>query len=513
MLKTKGWELKVMFNIGKMLADRANLLGRKEGFVSNGERLTFRELNSRANATAHFLLDKGFKPGDKIAIVCKNNEDFIAIFFGAAKIGVISVVVNCRLQAQEMVDIFNHSRVKAVVYDEGLKSVIEGTRAETFVPYYLSNKDNKGEYLISHIAQFYPQHEPAYATFDDEPILMVYTSGTTGKPKGAMLSHANLKASAIGLSSTIPLWETDRFLLVMPMFHIAGLVPLITTIHTGATAVLMEDFEPIAAWRLIEKERITNLMSVPEMLASLIRTFDIMKPDLSTLRGITCGAASVPQQIILVFKQFGIPVQQVYGMTEYTGSLTIWRSEFDERKYGSKGKNVMYGEMKIVSLETGEELPPYENGEVVCRGPQTFIGYYEDEEETNQVVKDGWYHTGDIGHVDEEGFLYLVDRLQDVIVSNGEKIYSAEIEAVLMKHPSVMQAAVIGVRDAYFGEVPRAYIELKRSAAATAEELIEFCRQEVAAYKVVREVVFMEKLPKNTVGKLLKDELRKLQPL
>ncbi|MGM9950181.1 MAG: class I adenylate-forming enzyme family protein [Lysinibacillus sp.] len=501
-----------MFNIGKMLADRANLLGRKEGFVSNDERLTFGEINSRSNAAAHFLLDKGFTPGDKIAIVCKNNEDFIAIFFGAAKIGVISVVVNCRLQAKEMTDIFNHSQVKAVVYDKDVKSVIERTRAETAISYYLSNKGNKGEYLISHITQFYPQHEPAYATFDDDPILMMYTSGTTGKPKGAMLSHANLKASAIGLSSTITLWETDRFLLVMPMFHIAGFVPLITTIHTGATAVLMEDFEPIAAWRLIERERITNMMSVPEMLASLIKTFDIMKPDLSTLRGITCGAASVPQQITLVFKQFGIPVQQVYGLTEYTGSLAIWRSEFDEQKYGSKGKNVMYSEMKIVSLETGEELPPYENGEIVCRGPQTFIGYYENEEETNRVLKDGWYYTGDIGHVDEEGFLYLVDRLKDIIMSNGEKIYSAEIEAVLMKHPSVAQAAVIGVPDAYFGEVPHAYIELKKQAAATAEELMELCRQEMAAYKAVREVVFVEQLPRNTVGKLLKDELRRWTP-
>lgn len=500
-----------MLNIGKMLADRANLLGRKEGFVSNDVRLTFAEINCHANAFAHFLIAKECKAGDKIAIVCKNNENFIAAFFGAAKIGVISVVVNCRLQAKEMVDIFNHSQVRAVVYDKELESVIERTRAETAVPYYLSNKDNNGEYLISRIVQFYPQHEPEYATFNNEPILMMYTSGTTAKPKGAMLSHNNLLASAIGLSSTITLWETDRFLLVVPLFHIAGFVPVITAIHTGATAILMEEFEPIAAWRLIERERISNMMSVPEMLASLIKSFDIMKPNLSTLRAITCGAASVPEQIILVFKQFGIPVQQVYGLTEYTGSLTIWRSEFDDKKSESKGKSVMYSEMKIVSLETGEELPPYENGEVVCRGPQTFIGYYENEEETNKVLKNGWYYTGDIGHVDDDGFLYLVDRLRDIIVSNGEKIYSAEIEAVLTKHPAVAEAAVIGVPDAYFGEVPHAYIELKEQAAVTEEELIEFCRQEVATYKVVRKVMFMEQLPKNSIGKVLKSELRSVQ--
>ncbi|WP_332647573.1 class I adenylate-forming enzyme family protein [Lysinibacillus sp. 54212] len=500
------------FNIGQMLADRARLLGKKEGFVANNVRLTFEEMNGRSNAVAHFLIGKNFKAGDKIAIICKNNADFVTVFFGAAKIGVICVAVNYKLQAKEIATIFNHSKVKAVMYDEDLKNLIEQTKSETAVDYYLSNSSNNGEYLISNIFQLYSAQEPEYKTYDHDPILMIYTSGTSGAPKAAMLSHLNLFSSSVSLSTTITYLESDRFMLVVPMFHIAGFVPLITNIHTGATTILLEDFEPISAWKVIEKERITSMMSVPEMLAALIKALDIMKPNLSTLRTITCGAASVPPQIIVVFKQFGIPVQQVYGITEYTGSLTIWRSEFDDKKIGSKGKAVMYGEVKVVSLETGEELPPYENGEVICSGPQTFLGYYQDEEGTDQVLKDGWYYTGDIGHVDENGFLYLVDRLKDIIVSNGEKIYSAEIEAVLIKHPAVAQVGVVGVPDSYFGEIPRAYIELVPGMIVSQEELIDFCRKDLAAYKVIKEVVFVDRLPKNTVGKLLKEELKKLQP-
>lgn len=504
--------INVAFNIGQMLADRARLLGKKEGFVARNVRLTFEEMNSRANAVAHFLLEKNFMPGDKIAIICKNNEDFVAVFFGAAKIGVISVVINCKLQAKEITTIINHSNVKAVMYDADLKNLIGHTKSNTTIDYYLSNSTNSGEYLISNIIQLYAHDEPTYHTFDSDPIVMIYTSGTSGNPKAAMLSHTNLFSSAVSLSTTITYLESDRFMLVVPMFHIAGFVPLITNIHTGATTILLEDFEPIFAWKVIEKERITSMMSVPEMLASLIKTLDIMKPNLSTLRTITCGAASVPPQIIVVFKQFGIPVQQVYGITEYTGSLSMWRCEFDEKKFGSKGKAVMYGEVKVVSLETGEELPPYENGEIICSGPQTFLGYYQDEEATNQVLKDGWYYTGDIGYLDEDGFLYLVDRLKDIIVSNGEKIYSAEIEAVLAKHPAVAQVGVVGIPDSYFGEIPRAYIELVQGMTVSQEELIDFCRKDLAAYKVIREVVFVDQLPRNTVGKLLKEELKKLQP-
>ncbi|WP_431028733.1 class I adenylate-forming enzyme family protein [Lysinibacillus sp. LZ02] len=499
------------FNIGQMLANRASLLGKKEGFVRSHIRFTFTDMNNRANAIAHFLLENGFNKGDKLAIVCKNNEDFVAVFFGAAKIGVICVAVNCKLQAKEMAAIFNHSCVKAVMYDEALKPIIEQTKAETTVRYYISNGISNEAHVIATIVQRYPSDEPVYQSFDDEPILMMYTSGTTGTPKGAMISHHNLLAAAVSLSTTITWWETDRFLLVVPMSHIAGFVPLITNIHTGATTILAEDFEPISVWYTIEKERITTMMSVPEMLASLIKALAIMKPNLSTIRTITCGAASVPQQIIVVFKQFGIPVQQVYGITEYTGSLTMWRSEFDEKKYGSKGKTVMYSDMKVISLETGEALPPYENGEVICRGPQTFLGYYENEEATKQVLRNGWYYTGDIGHLDEEGFLYLVDRVKDMIVSNGEKIYSAELESVLLKHPAVVQVAVVGVPDAYFGEIPRAYVELKEGMQCTAEELMDFCRQQLAAYKAIKEVVFVEQLPRNTVGKLVKGELRNLQ--
>lgn len=497
-------------NVGQMLTNRANLFGKKEAFVRDQVRLSFSQLNERANAIAHYLLDKGYVAGDRLGIICKNNEHFAATFFGAAKIGVITVAINYKLQPREIAFILNHCHAKGVMYGDGQKQLVNATKPIVFVNHFFSNEVSSEDELLPHITEVYSHTEPVYQTAGDDPILMIYTSGTTGKPKGVMLSHTNLISSAVTLSTTITWYETDRFLHFVPLFHIAGFVPLITNVHAGTTTIFMEEFEPIAAWKLIEQEKITTMMSVPEMLASLIKCLDLVKPDFSSIRTITCGAAAVSQQIIIVFKQFGIPVQQVYGLTEFTGSLTMWRSEFDELKYGSKGKPVMYSELKVVSLETDETLGANEDGEILCRGPQLFLGYYKNEESTAAAIQDGWYRTGDIGHIDEDGFLYLVDRIADVIVTNGEKVYSAEVEAVLITHPAVAEVAVIGAPRPDFGEIPVAFIVLKPGQTVTKQELIRYCKRELAAYKVVRKVNFVDCLPRNIVGKLLKEELRSM---
>ncbi|MEK4228000.1 class I adenylate-forming enzyme family protein [Solibacillus sp. FSL H8-0538] len=497
------------FNVGKMLMNRANLFGNKEGFVRDNIRLSFSDFNESANTIAHFLVEQGFVKGDKLAIICKNNEDFAAVFFAAAKIGVITVAINYKLQPKEVAFVVNHCYAKGVMYGDDHLKLVAAIKALVFVELYFTNDSAGEDTLVANIISSYGKQEPTYRSSGDDPILIMYTSGTTGEPKGAMLSHNNLISSAITLSSSISWWETDRYLHMVPLFHIAGFTPLITNVHTGATTVFLENFEPIQAWQVMEREKITTMMSMPEMLVSLIKAIDLMKPDFSTIRTITCGTSTVPQQIIHVFKQFGIPVQQVYGLTEFTGGLTIWRSEFDEQKYDSKGKLVMYSEIKVVSLETGEALQPHEDGEILCRGPQTFLGYFKDEESTKNALVDGWYHTGDIGHVDEEGFLYLVDRMKDIIVHNGEKIYSAEVENLLVSHFAVAQAAVIGVPRPDYGEIPIAYIVLAEGKVVTAAELIQYCKNELAAYKVVREIIFIEHLPRNAVGKILKDELRK----
>lgn len=491
-------------NIGSVLYNRSVMMGEKIGFVHRDVKISFSEMNARTNSFAEFLKGKGLKKGDKIAILCKNNEQAVASFFGAAKIGVISVMVNWRLQTEELQYILSHSDAKLIVHDEIFQSAIDDLKGRIPATIYVSTTTTPS---FSTIWQ-QSAEEPVYETAGDDPILIMYTSGTTGKPKGALLSHNNLLATSIGLSHTIDWWEDDRFLMVAPFFHIGGIAPLITNVHTGCTMVLMEDFDPFAAWKIVEAERITTMMTVPAMLAFLLKTYPAVKPDISSLRNITCGASAVPAPLILGARELGVPVQQVYGITEYSGAVTFWKETQHPEKYDSMGKPVMHGTLQIVNHETKEKLPDGEIGEIVLGGPQVFVGYYKNEEAYRSTVMDGKFYTGDVGYLDEQGFLYVVDRLKDMIISGGENIYSAELELALSQHPAIAEVAVVGAPNEKWGEVPRAYIVKQADAELSEEEAIEFCKSKLASYKAVKEVVFVDQLPRNAVGKILKQQLK-----
>lgn len=491
-------------NIGKLLQNRAVLMGDKEAFIHHSKRWTFQQMNARANGFANYLTKLGYAKGDRIALLCKNNEDFIAVLMGAAKIGVITVVLNWRLQVAELQYIVAHSQVKMIVHDVEFEPVINALQEQIALDITISNEtDPSLQGIFDEDVK-----EPQYNASNDDVALIMYTSGTTGKPKGAMISHHNLFGAGIGLSQTIDWWEEDRFLMVAPFFHIGGIAPLITNVMCGCTMVLMETFEPMAAWRLIEQEKITTMMTVPTMLAYLLKSYEGANVDASSVRNITCGASSVPAPLILGFRQLGIPVQQVYGITEYTGAVTMWKEQMDKEKFDSMGKSVMHGELKIIDVQTEEELPAGQVGEIILRGPQVFVGYFDNAEATHNVLKNGWYATGDVGYIDNEGYLYVVDRMKDMIISGGENIYSAELELVLAAHPSVADVAVIGVPDEKWGEIPKAYIVIKPQASITETEIIHFCKEKLASYKVVKEVTFVEQLPRNAVGKLLKHQLK-----
>ncbi|MGN7478173.1 class I adenylate-forming enzyme family protein [Solibacillus silvestris] len=490
--------------VGQILASRAKLSGEKVGFINGDKKITFTEMNNRANAFAAFLQNQGLQSGDKIALLCKNNEDVVAAFFGAAKLGIITVVLNYRLQAEELDYIYAHSDAQILVHDAVFHELVNQLKT---VKRTISHKTSPS------LADVFEEKaiEPVQQTSGDDPIIMMYTSGTTGRPKGALISHNNLQAASIGLSHTIDWWEQDRFLMVAPFFHIGGFAPLVTNVHTGATMVLMEDFHPVEAWKLIEKERITTSMTVPAMLAFLLQTYPMVKTDISTLRYFTCGASAVPAPLILGCRQLGIPIQQVYGITEYTGAVSFWKASQNEEKYDSMGKVVMQGTVRIKDLTTKEELPTGEVGEIVLTGPQIFVGYYKNDEAYHAVVKDDEFYTGDVGYVDNEGFLYVVDRVKDMIISGGENIYSAELELILAQHDAIQEVAVIGRPDEKWGEVPVAYIVKKAEHDIASDEVIDYCKSRLASYKAVKDVVFVEALPRNAVGKILKMHLKELQ--
>ena len=400
-----------------------------------------------------------------------------------------------------------------ILFDKEFTSTIEAIQDQLLAYIYITTGKHGTVQNFDNILENGSTDEPITVSSNNDSILMMYTSGTTGKPKGAIFSHLNLLAASIGLTHTIDWWEQDRFLSVAPFFHIGGFAPLITNVHTGATTILMEDFDPIAVWKTIEVEQITTMMTVPAMLSFMLKVFNNVNPTYSSLRNITCGASAVPSQLIATFKQLGISVQQVYGITEYCGAVSFWKESMNSEKYDSMGKSVMHGALKIVNPETGEELPNGVNGEIICSGPQVFKGYLKNEEAYSKVVVNGWYHTGDIGRIDEEGFLYVIDRLKDMIISGGENIYSAEIEAQLITHPAIVEAAVIGVPNQKWGEIPRAYVVVSQGAYLSEEDVISFCKEHLAAYKAVKEVIFIEQLPRNAVGKVLKNTLKDKDPL
>lgn len=350
--------------------------------------------------------------------------------------------------------------------------------------------------------------EPDPAGKGDDPAILMYTSGTTGKPKGATLTHANCFWAAVGLIHSLEWAYKHRFLSVAPLFHIGGLAPIFANIHVGCTMVFMPDFDPAAAWEIIEKEQITFAMTVPVMLQYMAMVPGTDNRDLSALKYFICGGAPVPQSLIAAYQEKSIDVYQVYGATEYSGAITFWTKDMGMEHSHSMGKPVFHGDIKITDPVSGTELGPDETGEICITGPQVFNGYWKNPEASAQVLVNGYYRSGDLGRKDKEGFVHVVDRLKDMIISGGENIYPAEIESLLITHPKIAEAAVVGKPDSQWGEIPTAFIVQAQDRTLEESEIIAFCRENLAGFKCVKEIHFIDEIPRNTLGKVLKRSLR-----
>ncbi len=495
-------------NAGGMLANRAYLSPEMEAFSGTGYRFTFKEANERANRFGALLKQHGITAGDRIAILCKNNEHAVTALFGAAKNGVIALMLNWRLQIPELAYILNDSGASFLLFDAEFASVAEALRMQTAVKTYLSVEPGNGaDDFEGALADASPD-EPVYAGSGDDPAVLMYTSGTTGRPKGVILTHDNLFWASIGLTHTIDWSRGYRFLSVAPLFHIGGLAPVFGNIHSACTTHFMPTFNPMNIWDVIVHEKINFMMTVPAMLQFMLLAPDIARKDLSMLRHIVCGGAAVPRHLIAAYDRLGIKVEQVYGITEYSGAVTFWLPEMGMDKSDSSGKSVFHGSIRIMRPDGDGESMTGEVGEICCFGPQVFKGYWNNPEATAAALGKGYYRSGDMGRIDADGFLYVVDRLKDMIISGGENIYPAELERVILDAPGVAEAAVVGKPDAKWGEIPVAFIVRKKDSAVMEEEIITHCRKNLAAYKCVKEVRFVPEIPQNSLGKVMKNKLR-----
>jgi long-chain acyl-CoA synthetase len=495
--------------------------------IHQGRKQTYRELWERARALSKALGELGAQRGDRIAIYLLNSPQFLEVVYACFEIGAVVVPLNTRLAADELVFIINDADCMAFITDETLQPLAASFRPRLegvnhYVAINGSNEFSDYETLIAqHINDVSGDDSAPLSdegTSEEELAGLFYTSGTTGLPKGVMLNHRNLWMNAMHTLAARAPEPSPVFLHAAPMFHLATFPAVINITLIGGAHAILPKFDLKELMEIVERERVTSTVLVPTMINFLISHPDIGKHDLSGLRRITYGASPMPVELLKrAIKVFpGVEFFQGYGQSESSPLLTTLMpedhiTEGDElvtRRLASCGRPVIGVEVEVLD-ENDRRVKPGEVGEVVARGPNVMMGYWKRPEETAATLRGGWLRTGDMATIDEDGYIYLVDRKKDMIISGGENVYSTEVENVIYQHPATREAAVIGVPDEKWGEAVKAIVTLKDGASLTESELIEFCASRLADYKVPKSVEIREgDLPKSATGKILKKELR-----
>jgi acyl-CoA synthetase (AMP-forming)/AMP-acid ligase II len=503
-----------MHNIGSHLTKRSKISSNKEAFVEfeKQRRFTFLALNRRCNKTANALLGLGVKPGDRVATLCKNGIEFVESYFALAKIGAVMVPVNWRLVANEANYILTDAGVTVLLFDTVFNELVGQVKdTNSAIEHYVSIGSSSPSYASDYdeLADQAGDSEPAIGGGDDDLLFIMYTSGTTGHPKGVMHSHNNMLWAEFTSLVTSDMQNDDRFLMPMPMFHVGTLIPVSQLVHRGATGVIMRELDLPEMFKAIEQEKITITMSVPALLQFMLMTPEFEKTDMTSIRWIATGAAPVPVSLLKEYEGLGIMIYQAYGLTESCGPGTLLLPGDGEGKVGSCGKPQMHTEARVVRADgsevdgNGEEI-----GELILSGKHMMLGYWNKPEATAEALRDGWLHTGDLCSIDSDGFITIRDRMKDMIISGGENIYPAELENILAACSEVQEAAVIGLASAKWGETPLAIVVAAPGQSPTAESLINYCKQNLASYKIPQLFEFVDTLPRNPSGKLLKPQLR-----
>jgi acyl-CoA synthetase (AMP-forming)/AMP-acid ligase II len=505
--------------LGEMIARGARKFPDKEALIYGDTRLTYRQFNARVNQLAHALLDLKIEKGSKVAILAFNCNQFMEAYFALAKIGGVAVPLNFRLHGDELKYIVNHSEAEAFIMGEAFTEMVNGIKKDLpKVKNYISITDKPVEGMLRYETWIteYPDDEPLILIEEEDPAFIMYTAGTTGRPKGAVLTHKNevvmcmLETMFVAGEPGMPDITNATAFAAPPVFHLAAFAFCQISFFLGATMVLpVEVFNPEYIMQTIEKEKINAILLIPAMAFFLLQLPDLEKYDTSSLQLWVTGAAILPTETRKqILKHFpNVKIFDMFGQTEMSPVVSgLVPSEYEGRET-SVGRALPFIEIRVVD-DKDNDVPVGEIGEAIYRGPTVMKEYYKDPEATEQAMRGGWFHSTDLVRQDEDGFIYIVDRKKDMIISGGENIYPAEIEEALFKHPKILECAVIGVHDEEWGESVKAIVVCKQGESMTEEEVVEYCKQNLASYKKPKSVDFMDALPRNPAGKVMKTVLR-----
>lgn len=500
-------------NFASGILKRAKLDPKNTAIVFEGKSLSYGELALRVKRFAQSLKDGGVCLGDRVGFVGFNHPALLETMLAAHAIGAIFVPMNFRLTAEELSFIVNDAGIHTLVADQALSEVIDIAKPQLHCHRYVNTEaqgpSTQGWDHYEHIIEATEPLADLCSSDQHDIAVIMYTSGTTGKPKGAMLSHGNILWNNIQCGHAFPTMGSDTSLVCAPLFHIGGLnVTTLSTLQVGGRLVIHRSFDAEQALKDIERYQVTTSFAAPAMLLFMAQHPNFADSDLSSIRMIIVGAAPVPKSLLTTYNDRNIELNQGYGLTETAPLVSFLPAQYGVEKLGSAGKPGVYGDIKIIDAHS-ESVADGEVGEIVYRGPNVMRGYWNRPEATAQAIDNkGWFHTGDAGYLDEDGFLFISDRVKDMVISGGENVYPAEVESVLYEHPSIAEVAIIGLPDDKWGEAVTAVVALNAGCTLSLEELRDYADGKLARFKLPLRLYEVPALPRNPAGKVLKFQLR-----